>query len=141
MSSFRASAVLLALSGLLACGTASSPPDVGSQTAAESTEVAAPGCMQARAPALINISRIVTLHAQGCIADIDCLVVDTGVRCLEGCPGAIVASDRDAYLGDLDRYGDRVCAALPAGCGFTPSCAPAEARCVSGTCRMISAGQ
>ena len=138
MSSFRASAVLLALSGLMACGSSSSPADVGSQTAAESMGLAAPGCTQARATALIGISRIVTLHAQGCVADADCLVVDTGVRCLESCPGAIVASDRDAYLGDLDQYVGKVCAALPAGCGFAPSCAPAEARCVSGTCRMIA---
>lgn len=137
MSSFRVSAVLLALSGLLACGTSSSPADVGSQTAAENMGVAPAGCMQARVSALIGMSKIVTLHAQGCVADADCLVVDTGVRCLEGCPGAIVASDRDAYLTDLDRYGGKVCATLPAGCGFAPSCAPAEARCVSGTCRMI----
>jgi hypothetical protein len=137
MSSFRMSAVLLALSGLLACGTSSPPGDVGSQTAAESVGVAPAGCMQARVSALIGISKIVTLHAQGCAVDADCLVVDTGVRCLEGCPGAIVASDRDAYLGDLDQLGGKVCAALPLGCGFAPSCAPAEARCVSGTCRMI----
>jgi hypothetical protein len=136
MSSFRVSAIL-ALSGLLACGNSSSPADVGTQTAAESIGLAGAGCMQARASALIGISKIITLHSQGCLADTDCLVVDTGVRCLESCPGAIVASDRDAYLGDLDRYGGKVCAAMPAGCGFAPSCGPAEARCVNGTCRMI----
>lgn len=136
-SSFRLGAIL-ALSGLVACGNSTSPADVGSQSATESTGLAAAGCMEARVAGLIGISRIVTLHAQGCVADADCLVVDTGVRCLESCPGAIVASDRDAYLGDLDQYGGKVCAALPPGCGFAPSCAPAEPRCVSGTCRMIA---
>jgi hypothetical protein len=135
MLSFRLCAIL-ALSGLLACGASSTPADVGSR-AAESTGLDAPGCFQARASALIGISRIVTLHAQGCAADTDCLVVETGVRCLESCSGAIVKSDRDAYLGDLDQYGGKVCAALPAGCEFAPSCASAEARCVNGTCRMI----
>ena len=139
MLSFRVGAVL-ALSGLLACGTSSSPADVGSQTAA-STGLAGAGCVQARAAALIGISRIVTLHSQGCVADSDCVAIDTELRCLESCPAAIVATDRDAFLGDLDQYGGKVCAALPAGCGFAPSCAPADARCVSGTCRMISPGE
>ena len=138
MLSFRVGAVL-ALSGVLACGTSSQSGDAGLQPATESANLGGAGCTQARAYALIGISRIVTLHSQGCTADADCIVVDSGVRCLESCPSAIVASDRDAFLGELDQYGARVCATVPAACGLAPSCAPAEARCVSGTCRMVEA--
>jgi hypothetical protein len=136
MVSFRLGAVL-ALSGALACGTSSQSGDAGLAPAAESANVAAAGCTQSRAYALIGISKIVTLHAQGCTADADCVVVDSGVRCLESCPSAVVASDHDAFLADMDQYGARVCASMPAACALASSCAPAEARCVSGTCRMV----
>ena len=138
MLSFRMGAVL-ALSGVLACGTSSQPGDAGLQPPAEGANLAAGDCTQARVYAVIGISRIVTLHAQGCSVDADCVVIDSAVRCLESCPSAIVASDRDAFLADLDQYGARVCATVPAACGLAPTCAPADARCVSGTCRMVEA--
>jgi hypothetical protein len=134
---FRSGAILL-LAGALACGTSMQPGEGGPQAGNETARLAA-GCTQGRvAESLIGVSRIVTLHAQGCSIDDDCLVVDTGLRCLQSCPSAVVAADRDAYLTALDEYGARVCASLPAGCGFSPACAPADARCVSGTCRMVS---
>jgi len=127
----------------LACGAPAtgSAPTGGDAPLADVSSPAQDACMESRAAALRDVSRIVTLHSTGCAIDGDCILESASLSCLENCDSAVLASHRTQFEQALARYASDTCSSLPSNCGSAPNCAVlAGVRCVGGVCSPVVAG-
>ena len=127
----------------LACGAPAAGPTPTSADApmADASIPAGETCMQSRAAALADVSRIVTQHSTACAIDGDCILQSAGLSCLENCDSAILASRRAQFEQALARYASETCPSMPSTCGSAPNCAAlAGVRCSGGVCSAVVAG-
>lgn len=137
MNSMMPVLVVLVTSACLQDADARTPPT--GQAVAPESAAAAPAdglCVEAHQQVLAEVASVVLQHGRGCVADTDCVLVETSVPCQVGCPLAVLTAERARCSTALAEYSSEKCPAVPTTCGIAPTCPPyAGVACVAGSCR------